>query len=159
MKTKVAKFATVTAVRYPPAAVELGEFAARRWKGVWGTTRAIRSTTEVIRSGASGVKIAAARASDPAVQRELKASLGAFAAALKRARKVGLSNVTDDKRLTKDFNQALEHASKAVSIVQGRKKTHRLRWAGVVIVSALLAGAYGESVRRRSSDWARSQPA
>ena len=128
MKTKVAKFATGTAARYPHAAVELGEFAARRWKGVWGSTRAVRGTTEALRSGASGVKVAAARASDPAVQRELKASLGASAAVLKRARKVGLRKVTDDRRLTKDFNQALEHASKAVSIFQGRKKTHRLRW-------------------------------
>jgi len=154
MNTKVAKFATETAARYPRAAVELGEFAARRWKGVWGTTRAIRSTTEVFRSGASGVKVVAARASDPAVQRELKASLGAFASVLKRSRNVGLRKVTDDRRLTKDFNQALEHASNAVSIFQGRKKAHRLRWVGVgvVIVSALLAGGYGESMRRRSND-------
>jgi hypothetical protein len=159
MKTKVAKFTTRAAARYPHAAVEVGEFAARRWKGAGGTTRAIRSTTEVVRSGASGVKVAAARASDPAVQHELKASLEAFASALKRTRKVGLRRATDDRRLTKDVNQALEHASKAVSIFQGRKKTHRLRWAGVVIVSALLAGGYAESMRRRSNDWARSRPA
>ena len=157
MKTKVAKFATGTAARYPHAALELGGFAARRWKGVWGTTRAIRGTTEVLRSGANGVKVAAARASDPAVQRELKASLATFAAVVKRARKVGLRKATDDRRLSKDFNQALEHASEAVRIFQGRKKTHRLRW--VVIGSALLAGGYGESMRRRSNDWAPSQPA
>jgi hypothetical protein len=157
MKTRVGKFATGRAAPSPHAAVELGEFAPRRWKGVWGTTRAIRSTTGMLRSGASGVKVAASRASDPAVQRELKASLAAFAAGVERARKVGLRKATDDRRLSKDFNQALEHASEAVRIFQGRKKTHRLRW--VVIGSALLAGGYGESMRRRSNDWAPSQPA
>src|SRR5438093_12304192 len=101
MKTRVGKLATGRAARSPHAAVELGEFAARRWKGVWGTTRAIRSTTGVLRSGASGVKVAAARAADPAVQRELKASLAAFAAGVKRARKVGLRKATDDRRLSK----------------------------------------------------------
>jgi hypothetical protein len=124
----------------------VGEFAARHWRGIYKTTKAVRNTANAVRDSSRGLSDLGAKATDPAVRRNLKATAEAFATVAARARKLGLEQATHDKKLNKDLAHALDHATKVATSFRTKKKTHRLRW--LVVVSALLAGGYAEWFRR-----------
>jgi hypothetical protein len=138
-KLRIATAVTRSAARHPRTTLSMSALAARHWRG-------IATTTKVIRSSSSSVKDVSARASDPVVRGELQASAAAFAAAMARARQLGFEKAAADKKLNRELEHALGHASKAATRFRRKRQTHRLRW--LLLGSLVAAAAYGESIRR-----------
>ncbi len=108
------------------------------------------------RSVERGLGNARAALSDPRVHEETKAVLSDLTGASQRVRKIGFSNVFDDKVVAKRLSSASRHGSQALDAARGRRR--RNAWwrtaaatAGVAVTVGSIYGAWRMHTRTGSS--------
>ena len=137
-KTTVAKWAFKAARKNPRMALSVAMFAVERRHAIRRTLLVGRATSRLV-----------SKAADRSVQNELRAATANLGQAFARARKVGVLNALEDRKVAKSTQKGLGRASTALAEV--RKSTgrpsHKLRNA--VLGMGLVAG--GLQVWKRSA--------
>lgn len=82
----------------------------------------------IARAAEQGLGNARAAVGDPYVQAETKALLSDLTRASQRARKIGLTNLLDDKLLSSRLSGASRHASNALDGARGRRRRRNASW-------------------------------
>lgn len=133
MNKQIRKVGLRAARRHPRGAMRLLLFAGRHWKGLALMIKASRRASRLTRK----VKQTAA---NPKVHAELKLSVSNVVQAAQRARKVGVTNVLDDKRVAQQLRQASRHASSAVAAARHTRPRHFVARAMAMTVGAGVVG-------------------
>lgn len=120
MKRLIATLAVRAARKNPRAAVGVLLFTARHARGIAKGLRATRRASHVV---------SRAKAAEPVVQRELRASAASLAGAVARAKKIGLLEAVGDKQVAKHLDGAMRHAADAFGGVRKARRSHGLRAA------------------------------
>lgn len=133
MNTKIVRFGTREAVKHPGGALRLSAAAVRYRRAILGTAAAAAQA----RRYAGTMKDSAA---NPRVRAEARLALASLVLAGQRARKVGITGASSDKRVLAQLRQAQRHAGKAVATARHARRRQRVIRAFTVIAGA---GAVG----------------
>ena len=133
MNTKIVRFGTREAVKHPGGAFRLSAAAVRYRRAILGTAAAAAQA----RRYAGTMKDSAA---NPKVRAEARLALASLVLAGQRARKVGITGASSDKRVLGQLRQAQRHAGKAVATARHARRRQRVIRAFTVIAGA---GAVG----------------
>lgn len=133
MNKQIRKVGLRAVRRNPRRAIRLLLFAARHRKGlalmIKASRRASRLTGKVQQTAAN-----------PKVHAEVKLAVSDLVQAAQRARKVGVTNVLDDKRVAHQLRQASRHASSAVAATRHTRPRHLMARAMAMTVGAGVLG-------------------
>ena len=149
MKATVLRPVTRGIERHPRRAVSIPLFALRHPKALLVVTRVTRRAT---RSAETARRVAGNRK----VQKETRLALSAIGLASQRARKVGLSRASRDRRLAAHLRHAGMHASKAMTFAQrASRRRHNVRTTATVAIGA---GALGGAAYAGWKAQGRTEP-
>jgi len=136
-KTKLAKWAFKAARKNPRMALSVAMFAVERRNAIAKTVRVSRATSRAV-----------SKAADHSVQNDLKSAAANLGRAFARARKVGVLNALEDRKVARNAHKGLGRASTALAEVRkSTRPTHKLRNA--LLGVGLVAG--GVQVWRRAA--------
>jgi hypothetical protein len=148
MNAKVLSTGSKEAGRHPVKAFRISMFALRHRKAVMVVTTATRRASAFAASAKQA-------AGNPKVQSEARSAWSGLMLAGKRARDVGVSNASTDKKVAEHLRRARRHGSKALVAARNPKPDRRIVRTTTIVTGA---GALGGAAYAGWRIYARPQP-
>jgi hypothetical protein len=130
MKTQTARTALRATKKHPRAASSVAVKVAKH----------PRETAEVLAAALHASRVMK-NAAQPGVRTELSAAAADLVKAYTRARQVGARSASDDKKVARNLDTALDHLSSAVDQARGRRRRHT-GFRLVIFMGAVLGAVY-----------------
>ena len=144
MNTTILRFGTREAVRHPRGAARMSVAAMKYRRALMAAAVAAGRAREYSASVKESVN-------NPKVRAEARLALISLALAGQRARKVGILEAPNDKRVLAQLLQARRHATKAATTARNARRRHRvIRRVTVIVGAGAVGGAAYASWKVRS---------